>query len=84
MTGARWFFVALVRHALEHGGGELLKWDSERETAGYCGHPGCIDALERCAASHLVDDRHFHGRVNVVIADRHLWDRYEREAACRG
>jgi hypothetical protein len=35
MTGASWFFVALVRHAREHGGGELRKWDSERETAEY-------------------------------------------------
>jgi hypothetical protein len=32
MTGASWFFVALARHAREHGGGELLRWDSERET----------------------------------------------------
>ena len=32
MTGASWFFVALERHAREHGG-ELRRWDSERETA---------------------------------------------------
>lgn len=32
MTGANWFFVALARHAREHGG-ELRLWDSERETA---------------------------------------------------
>jgi hypothetical protein len=38
MTGASWFFVALVRHAREHGGGELLRWDSERETADYLYH----------------------------------------------
>lgn len=25
MTGASWFFVALVQHAREHGGGELLQ-----------------------------------------------------------
>jgi hypothetical protein len=41
MTGASWFFVALVRHSREHGGGELLRWDSERETAAYLDHyPG--------------------------------------------
>jgi hypothetical protein len=33
MTGASWFFAALARHAREHGGGELFRWDSERETA---------------------------------------------------
>jgi hypothetical protein len=33
MTGASWFFAALARHARTHGGGELLRWDSERETA---------------------------------------------------
>jgi DNA-binding CsgD family transcriptional regulator len=41
MTGTSWFFVSLVRHGREHGGGELLRWDSERETAAYLDHyPG--------------------------------------------
>ena len=31
MTGANWFFIALARHAREHGGGELRTWASERE-----------------------------------------------------
>jgi hypothetical protein len=31
MTGASWFFVAIARHAREHGGGELLSWLSEQE-----------------------------------------------------
>jgi hypothetical protein len=35
MTGASWFFVALARHAREHGGGELLKWDGEGEASDY-------------------------------------------------
>jgi hypothetical protein len=35
ITGASWFFVALVRHAREHGGGELLKWDGEGEASDY-------------------------------------------------
>ncbi len=33
MTGVSWFFVALARHVREHGNGELLRWDSEREAA---------------------------------------------------
>jgi hypothetical protein len=33
MIGASWFFVALARHARQHGGGELLRWDSEWEAA---------------------------------------------------
>jgi len=35
ITGASWFFVALARHAREHGGGELLKWDGEGEASDY-------------------------------------------------
>lgn len=31
MTGTSWFFVALARHAREHGGGELHSWLSEQE-----------------------------------------------------
>jgi hypothetical protein len=31
ITGAAWFFVALARHAREHGGGELQSWLSEQE-----------------------------------------------------
>ncbi len=35
MTGASWFFVALARHAREHGGGKLLQWDSEGQASDY-------------------------------------------------
>ena len=31
MTGTSWFFVALARHARQHGGGELQSWLSEQE-----------------------------------------------------
>jgi hypothetical protein len=34
-SGASWFFVALARHAREHGGGELLRWDGEGEASDY-------------------------------------------------
>jgi hypothetical protein len=42
---------------------------------------GDEDALERYAAPHRVDDRRFHGQVNVAIVERQLWDRCEGEAA---
>ena len=35
MTGVNWFYVALARHAREHGGGELRAWVSEQQTADY-------------------------------------------------
>jgi protein involved in plasmid replication-relaxation len=34
MTRASWFFIALARHARD-GGGELRRWDSERDTADF-------------------------------------------------
>ena len=43
-----------------------------------CGHPECADALARCAAPHRLDGRRFHGQVNVIMIDRHLWDRYDK------
>ncbi len=41
MTGASWFFVALARHARQHGGGELRDWLSEQELTArlYLHHP---------------------------------------------
>jgi hypothetical protein len=30
---------------------------------------------------HRVDDRRFHGQVNVAIVERHLWDRYKETVA---
>jgi hypothetical protein len=45
MTGASWFFVALARHAHEHGCGQLSRWDSERETAEFLySHQSGIDS----------------------------------------
>jgi hypothetical protein len=35
ITGASWFFVALARHAREHGGGELRQWDGEGQASDY-------------------------------------------------
>lgn len=46
MTGASWFFVALV-HSREHGSGELRQWSSERETAEYL-----YDGLRADPATH--------------------------------
>lgn len=50
-----------------------------------CGHPECADALARCAAPHQLDSRRFHGQVNVIVIERHLWDRYKtiNEASLR-
>jgi hypothetical protein len=39
------------------------------------------EALARCAAPNRLDDRRFHGQVNVAIIERRLWDRYEEVAA---
>lgn len=43
-----------------------------------CGHPDCTEALARCAAPHRLDDRRFHGQVNVTIIERHLWNLYKQ------
>jgi hypothetical protein len=45
-----------------------------------CGHPECADALARCAAPHRIDGRRFHGQVNVIMIEPHLWDRYDKSA----
>lgn len=37
MTGRNWFFVALTRHAREHGG-DLAAWLNEADTAARCEH----------------------------------------------
>jgi hypothetical protein len=53
---------------------EVVPWCGQHPD---CGHPECTEALARCAAPHRVDDRRFHGQVNVAIIERQLWDRYE-------
>ena len=57
---------------------EVVPWCGQNPD---CGHPECAEALAEYAASHRVDDRRFHGQVNVVIVERHLWDRYEEMVA---
>ena len=54
---------------------EVVPWCGQ---APDCGHPECADALARCAAPHQFDSRHFHGQVNVIMIERHLWDRYNK------
>ncbi len=54
---------------------EVVPWCGQ---APDCGHPECTDALARCAAPHQLDSRHFHGQVNVIMIERHLWDRYNK------
>jgi hypothetical protein len=44
-------------------------------------HPECNEALARCAALHRLDDRRFHGQVNVAIIERQQWERYEEVVA---
>ena len=46
-----------------------------------CGHLECAEALAECIGPHRVDDRRFHGQVNVAIVERHLWDRYRETVA---
>ena len=50
---------------------EVIPWCGQNPD---CGHPECADALSRCAAPHRLDGRWFHGQVNVMIIERHLWD----------
>ena len=57
---------------------EVVTWCGQNPD---CGHPECTEALAECAAAHRVDDRCFHGQVNVAIVERHLWDRYMETAA---
>jgi hypothetical protein len=54
---------------------EVVPWCGQ---APDCGHHECADAMVRCAASHQLDSRHFHGQVNVIMIERYLWDRYNR------
>ena len=54
---------------------EVVPWCGQ---APDCGHPECADALVRCAAPHQLDARRFHGPVNVILIDRHLWDGYDQ------
>lgn len=56
---------------------EVVPWCGQ---APDCGHPECIDALVRCAAPHRLDERGFHGQVNVIMIDRHLWNGYDQAA----
>jgi hypothetical protein len=57
---------------------EVVPWCGQNPN---CGHPECSEALAKFAASHRVDARRFHGQVNVVVLERHLWDRYKETAA---
>lgn len=57
---------------------EVVPWCGQNPN---CGHPECAEALARCAAPHRLDDRLFHGQVNVAIVERHLWDRDKVAAA---
>ena len=56
---------------------EVVPWCGQ---APDCGHRGCADALARCAAPHQLDGRRFHGPVNVILIDSHLWDDYDQAA----
>jgi hypothetical protein len=56
---------------------EVVPWCGQ---APDCGHPGCADALARCAAPHQLDGRRFHGPVNVILIEKHLWDGYDQAA----
>lgn len=57
---------------------EVVPWCGQNPN---CGHLECSEALERCAASHRIDDRRFHGQVNVAIVERHVWERYAEKVA---
>jgi hypothetical protein len=57
---------------------EVVPWCGQSPD---CGHPECAEALADYAATHRVDDRRFHGQVNVAIVERHLWDRYQETVA---
>jgi hypothetical protein len=56
---------------------EVVPWCGQNPD---CGHPECTEALARYAAPHQLDGRRFHGQVNVIMIDRHLWDRYDKAA----
>jgi hypothetical protein len=56
---------------------EVVPWCGQ---APDCGHPECADALARCAAPHQLDGRRFHGPVNVILIDGHLWDGHDQAA----
>lgn len=57
---------------------EMVPWCGQNPD---CGHPECTEALARCAAPHQLDDRRFHGQVNMAIIERQLWERYEEVMA---
>jgi hypothetical protein len=57
---------------------EVVPWCGQNPD---CGHPECTEALATCAARHRLDDRRFHGQVNVAIIERQLWERYEEVIA---
>jgi len=56
---------------------EMVPWCGQNPD---CGHSECADALAQCAAPHRLDGRLFHGQVNVIMIERHLWDRYDKAA----
>jgi len=53
---------------------EVVPWCGQNPD---CGHPECADALARYAAPHRLDGRCFHGQVNVIMIEPHLWNRYD-------
>lgn len=57
---------------------EVVPWCGQSPS---CGHPECAEALAECIGPHRVDDRRFHGQVNVAIVERHLWDGYKETVA---
>ena len=57
---------------------EVVPWCGQSPD---CGHPECTKALAECVALHKVDNRRFHGQVNVVVVETQLWDRYEEVIA---
>ena len=57
---------------------EVVPWCGQDPN---CGHPECGEALERCADSHRVNERRFHGPVNVAIIERRVWERYAGKVA---
>lgn len=59
---------------------EVVPWCGQKPD---CGHPECADALARAAAPHRLDGRRFHGQVNIIMIEPHLWDRYDKASLTR-
>lgn len=52
---------------------KLVQWCGEHIG---CGHSGCVDALEECAAAHRepLDPKRFHGLVTLMQIDKALYE----------